>query len=429
MVLGGRRPGVRGPWLEGNYAPVMDELAVDSLEIKGRIPTRLNGSYLRNGPNPVFPPSPYHWFDGDGMIHSVALRNGDASYANRFVRTEGLREERAAGTSLYGGMLAGPPFKNAANTSIVHHANRTFAAWEGGSPYEIQTKSIETSGICDFEGQWPHAFTAHPKIDPATGEMLFFGYDSEPPYLRYGILDAAGRLAHAAEIDIPRAVMMHDFMITENYVLFFDLPLEFSSEGLKFHREHGARIGVVPRKGFSRDALWFEVEPCWVYHFLNAFEDGRQIVVHGCKRPGWPQGAAVLNEWRIDMANASVAEKAVDLAPSEYPAINSKFIGRRARYGYLDCGDDSGILRYDFERHAKKTFAYGPGRFGGEAIFAPDPTGRDEIDGCLLTFVYDSNFSSSELLIINAQELAVEASIAMPRRVPYGLHGSWIAGA
>jgi carotenoid cleavage dioxygenase-like enzyme len=259
-------PAPRSPWLSGNFAPVMDELNVDNLLVEGAIPKNLNGTFLRNGPNPIYPANPYHWFDGDGMIHGVSIKDGKASYANRFVLTEGFEREKAAGKSLYGGFLAGPPFKNAANISIVHHHGKTLAAWEGGSPYEINSSTLATVGSYDFEKQWATAFTAHPKIDPVTDQMVFFGYDFKPPYLHYGVLSPTGKLIHSTTIDIPNPVMIHDFAITENYSIFLDLPLVFSERGLKFTPSAGARMGVLPRLGKNSDVKWFNIETCWVAH-------------------------------------------------------------------------------------------------------------------------------------------------------------------
>ena len=155
------------PFLQHGYAPVADELSVDNLAVRGEVPREISGTYLRNGPNPAYPPISYTYpFDGDGMVHGLTFDGGNVAYRNRFVLTAGLRADRRAGRTIYGGLMNpivpdprfvppdGDPnrFKNVANTNVVRHAGRILALYEGDLPYEL-TPTLETNGLYDFAGK------------------------------------------------------------------------------------------------------------------------------------------------------------------------------------------------------------------------------------------------------------------------------------
>src|SRR5215468_7750660 len=276
------RESQQNPFLQGNFAPWRLEGDAVDLEVTGEIPRDLNGTFYRNGPNPAYEPrGRYHWFDGDGMIHAIALRDGRASYRNRWVRSRGLGEEREAGRALYPGLLdigggEVPQFKNTANTNIVAHAGKLLALMEAALPTELALCTLETVGPYDFGGKLAGPMTAHPKLDPETGEMVFFGYSVLPPYLRFHVADAQGRLVRSEEIEVPVPTMMHDFLVTRDHVLFMVCPAVFRLEELEKGRpplrwepELGTRIGVMPRKGGARDVVWFDADPCYVFHPLN----------------------------------------------------------------------------------------------------------------------------------------------------------------
>jgi carotenoid cleavage dioxygenase-like enzyme len=459
---------VSSPFLRGVYTPVFDELDAADLAVSGEIPPALTGSYLRNGANPQFAPTgEYHWFDGDGMIHAVDVADGRARYRNRWVVTPGLVHERAAGHALFGGILnfRFPPeellaecgvFKNAANTNVVRHAGKTLALWEGGFPSEL-TADLDTVGLWDFDGRLTGAMTAHPKWCPETGEMIFFGYDpvAGPPFLRYHVADAAGALVHSAPITLPRGVMMHDFLTTRHHSLFFDLPavLSMTGEGM-WQPQHGARIGVVPRLGGDDDVRWFEIEPCFVFHFLNAWEedDGDTIVAFGCRMPsvdldfekakaaagGAVPGGIGLTKWTIDLVGGTVREELLDDVRTDFPRLNDELLGLRHRYGHasaairnpLDLGFDA-IVQYDLQTGDSETYSFGDGHVIGEAVMANDPdadAGSDERAGWLM--VYDTNLATmtTDLAVLEAADITAGpvARIHLPQRVPSGFHGNWL---
>jgi len=228
------------PWyMRGNFAPVMDELSEEKLAVTGQVPRELNGHYLRNGGNPRHG-TPSHWFFGDGMVHGVRLCEGRAEwYRNRWVRTSKL--ERNLDPMDPASLL--DRRASVANTHVIGHAGRILALEEAHFPYQLSPE-LETLGCLDFGGKLTSAFTAHPKLCPETNELHFFGYSPVPPFLVYHVLDAQGDLVHSAEIEVPGATMMHDFIITREHAIFMDLPVVFDFAKMA----SGHTLGVAVRQ-------------------------------------------------------------------------------------------------------------------------------------------------------------------------------------
>jgi carotenoid cleavage dioxygenase len=459
----------RQPYLEGVYAPVGDEIDAVDLAVTGAIPPALDGTFLRNGPNPMFAPKGrYHVFDGDGMVHGLTLRDGKASYRNRWVRSRGLDAEIEAGLSLYGGMAnadfpspdevgdAGA-MKNVANTHVIRHAGHVLCLWEAGPPTAI-TPALDTLGPYDFGGALAGPMTAHPKVDPDTGELCFFGYSAVPPYLRYHVADASGRLLRTVDIDLPAPVMMHDFVVTDRHVVFFDAPAvfdftSFAAGGpmLRWKPELGTRIGVMPRDGDAADVVWTEIDPCYVFHFLNAWTDGDEVHIDGCRlahmdiglEPGrspvlddGEEPGSFLTRFTVDLASGTATWSRIAERPGDFPRINDDRAGLTNRYGYVatfaDGRDGDGafdsITKHNLAVGAAEIHDFGPGHVTGEAVFAADPHGTVEDDGWLLSYVWDAATDSTDLVILDARDIAADpvARVHLPRRVPFGFHGSWL---
>ena len=449
------------PYLDGNFAPVREEIAADAIKAIGQLPPDLSGMFVRNGPNPQFPPiGNYHWFDGDGMLHGVRIRDGKASYINRYVRTKAFQIEREAGKAIWTGLLEPPqtnnpePYKNVANTALVWHAGQMLALWEGGAPHAIKVPHLETFGPYTYGGKLVSAFTAHPKVDPVTGEMMFFGYSSAPPYLQYSVVSPEGELLRTVAIDLPMGVMMHDFAITENYTIFMDLPMTFSNErmrkgepALMFEKDKPSRFGIVPRYGDNSNIRWFESPACYIFHTLNAYEEGDEVVLIACRMNSTnvlvsqesqrdPEGDIPrLHRWRFNLSTGKVREEMLDDVPGEFPRVNENFLGRQTRYGYIakmakgSMPVFDGLIKYDFSSGKSETHEFGRGRYGGEAVFVPRPDATSEDDGWLIAFVHDENSGNSELVVVNAQDMSGEpaARLLIPQRVPYGFHGMWVS--
>jgi len=453
-------------FLQNNFAPWSSEGAARDLPVVGRIPRELNGTYYRNGPNPAFPPlGRYHWFDGDGMIHAVTLDDGRASYRNRYVLSRGLREEQEAGRALYRGLLEFqateiPGFKNTGNTNIVWHAGKLLALVEAALPTRMMAGPLDTVGEYDFDGRLAGPMTAHPKLDPETGEMLFFGYSPFPPYLTYHVAAADGALVRSEVIDVAWPSMMHDFAITRDHVIFILCPLVFSFERLaerggafSWEPERGTRLGIMPRRGGNADVRWFDTDPSYVFHPMNAYEDGDAIVLDvarygrldfmsavAVEEPGYRDAnAARLHRWRIDLARGGVASTPLDDIVTEFPRVDERRLGRRHRFGYMAAREPelndgaqplwTAVRKYDLERGGVTERRFGAGNGVGEPLFVPRTAAAGEDDGWVLVLVYDAAHDTSDFWILDAQDVAGEpvARVALPHRVPYGFHGNWVA--
>lgn len=428
-------------WMTGNFAPVEETIDATDLKVTGEIPKDLNGRYFRNGPNPLAHTSA-DWFLGEGMVHGIEINGGKANwYRNRYVETPLLNVETIDNA------IRMVPGNSLANTHIVGHAGKILALQETQVPIEM-TNGLETVGPYSFGGKLERNMTAHPKICPITGEMLFFGYGIMPPFLTYHCASPSGELVQSEIIEVKAATMVHDFAITENYVLFLDLPMLWDLEKLgkpgipiTFDKSYGARIGVMPRTGKSSDVRWFEIEPCYIYHTMNAFERGSKIIFHaprmvgytsvGMKNPPIPK----LHRWTIDLTSGTVKEEQVDDLGVDFPITSPRYVGQPHQHGYATEFDPNGapyILayhKYDVETGERTCHRLTNGRTGSEASFVPAVGGQDEDDGYLMSFVYDPTDETSELIILNAKDMSDEplARIHLPARVPTGFHGSWIA--
>lgn len=435
---------MENPYLQGNFAPVADEAHVSELAVEGTLPEALDGTYVRTGPNPLgAPPQPYHWFVGTGMVHGVRLQGGRAAwYRNRWVRTDdvadGLGEPRRPGP--------GQPLYDLSNTNVVPFAGKLLSLTEGCYPY-VLTDDLDTEGRWAVDGVLPHGMTAHPKVDPVTGELLGFAYWWDQPYLLHHVVDPLGRVTVSEPIELPAPVSMHDFAVTRRYVVFFDQPAVFDLEAMAatgfpyaWRPDNGARVGLLPRFG-SGPITWFETDVCYCFHPLNAYDEPDGSVVVDVPRMSsvYDTDAIVqpdvrLERWTIDPSAGKVRQEIVDDTPQEFCRADARLLGSRHRYGYTVATegkrpyDDTRVLKHDFATGTRQVHDFGPGRHPGEMVFVPDPErGSEEDGGWLVGYVHDDGGTAS-LAVLDAQEMSVRAEVRIPRRVPYGFHGAWIEG-
>src|SRR5262245_21755057 len=416
------------------FAPVTDEIVADDLEVVGELPRQLTGLYLRNGPNPRTGSSP-HWLFGDGMVHGVQLEAGQARwYRNRYVRT--ARFEGRPDAGIRGG--------GTSNTHVFAHAGRIFSFVEAALPVEIDRR-LETVGAVDFGGV-ETAFTAHGKIDPATGELLAFGYQFARPHLLFYRIDRSGRVAERRVVDVAAPCYMHDFAITEHHAVFFDTPArmvrDWGGGGMPFRWQEGqgTRIGVMPREG--GEVRWFPVSACQLGHTANAFESDGRIVVDGVRyerfEGGLASGPLTLHRWEIDLVRDVATETSLDHHPIEFPRIDERRTGRPHRYVYTvefrevgPEGAPSGSLlrRYDIESRTSVAKDFGDRYLPGEGVFVPTSSKATEDDGWVLALRYDRERDRSDLVVLEASDFGGDpvAVVLLPRRVPFGIHGSWVA--
>ncbi|MGE3250242.1 MAG: carotenoid oxygenase family protein [Hyphomonadaceae bacterium] len=434
--------GARIPFhLRGNYAPVPDEVTLTDLRVEGAIPPELTGVYLRNGPNPAKAPSA-HWFLGEGMLHGVRIENGRAAwYKNHQTRTRRWDGEQRTPPIMDRGITT-------ANTHIVRHAGKFMALEEGSFPFEV-TADLESVGIHDFGGKLTTAFTAHPKICPETGEMHAFGYGFMPPFMTYHVIDKTGALTKSVEIPFRAPVMVHDFAMTRNYVIFMDLPIVFDISIAMQGRfpyvwsdAHGARLGVMKRGGDASDLKWFEIEPCYVFHPGNAYEEDGAIVIDVARYPSLWRGksedfenGSKLHRWRMDLAKETVDEERLDELNAEFPRIDDRRAGLKNRVIFAAASPSRGIgedtdhfdrvLRLDRHTGERTVKEFGEGAMASEFAFAAG--GKGEGEGWVMGFVWDRATNTSDLVILEADSLKETARIKLPRRVPQGFHGDWFA--
>jgi carotenoid cleavage dioxygenase-like enzyme len=443
--------------LSGTNTPVTDEIDAVDLPVSGALPSELAGRYFRNGSNPLPGVDPGHGFIGQGMIHGIRLAAGKAKwYRNRWVKTPTMQGARPINPDGTRNLAA-----SVANTSILPYDGRILALVESALPYAVSPE-LETVGPFDFAGKLQTPMTAHPKIDPETGELLFFGYAARPPFLTYHVASAEGRLLRSEPIAVTGPTMMHDFAVTKNHVVWLDMPVVFDLEltrkrGLPYRwsDQYPPRLGVMPRAGGSADVRWFTVKPGYAFHVANAHEDARgrvtvQAVTYDVVAfntiwaglggvstlPDHPAATGpTLYQWQIDLDTGTVSEQAVDDRWIEFPAVNYAYAGRPNRYTYavntpaLTEKTGGRIIKYDRATGARTEHQLGEGWVPGEAAFVAAKGGRGEDEGWLMTIVSHQTADASQLLVLDATHVdaAPVAAVTLPRRVPAGFHGAWIA--
>lgn len=492
------RHDTENPYLQGVLAPVRTEVTAADLEVSGQIPEHLNGRYLRNSGNPVadVDPAVYHWFTGDAMVHGLALRDGRALwYRNRWVRTPTVRralgEPGAGSVDPRAGMLAYSP-----NTNVLTHAGRTLALVEAGNANYELTDELETVGTCDFNGTLYGGYTGHPHLDPKTGDLHAISYSfMRGRTVQYSVIDTQGRARRTVDIEVAGAPMMHDFSLTDKYVVIYDLPVTFDAAQMvprsaprwlqrparlvlesligrvkvpgpiaahinrnskrvdtlpfAWNPSYPARIGVMPREGTNADVRWFDIEPCYVFHPLNAYSEmraGDEVLVLDVVRNerifdrdlrGPSDGHPTLDRWTINLTTGAVHTERRDDRTQEFPRINETLTGSRHRYGYT-IGVEGGAV-WDDKPGRLKTALYkqdcATGYCAtaqldhdlviGEMAFVPNPDARAEDDGVLMGYGYHRGRDEGQLVILDAESLESMATVHLPQRVPVGFHGNW----
>lgn len=480
--------------LIGNFAPV-DEIPPTKCQIVGRLPACLDGAYIRNGPNPQFlPRGPYHLFDGDGMLHCLRVSRGgaNATLSSRYVRTNKFKTERQVGTqvvpnvfSAFNGLTASAARGalvaarvvtgqlnvlegvGLANTSLARIAGRLFALGESDLPYEVAVTGdgdIATLGRSDLNGQLLVSMTAHPKLDPVTGETFAFRYGPVPPFLTYFRFDASGKKAGP---DVPvssmtRPSFLHDFAVTEKYAVFNDIQIGMDPAGLVLRGGSPVgsdstkvpRIGVMPRYATDESGIrWFDVPGFNLIHAINAWDEvdhvtGSESIVlvapnimsveHTLERLELVH--AQVEKVRINLETGHVSRVPVSARNLDFAVINPKRVGRKNRFVYAAVGDPmpkiSGVVKLDLEIDGKKecTVAermFGHGCYGGEPFFVardPEDEEAEEDDGYLVSYLHDENTGESKFVVFDAKspDLEVVAEVRLPQRVPYGFHGIFV---
>ena len=422
--------GAENPYLQANFGPVAKETTATALQVTGTIPADLNGRFLRNGPNPGLDvdADSYHWFTGQGMVHGVRLNEGRADwYHSRFV----------------GGSRA--------NTSVIGHGGRTMAIVESGGLPQDLSYTLDSVGENTSIGT---GFTAHPKLDPDTGELHAICYDwaDLQDHVRYVVVDANGEWADETDIPMNGMPMIHDMSLTENYAIIFDLPVTLSFMALgtgasfpfRWDNDHEPRIGLMPRQGEAEDIIWCPISPNYAYHPMNAYEDAAgNVVIDICRYERMfdqdtlgPFGDSLprFDRWTVNPKARTVSEDIIDERAQEFPRCHPALNGKPYQYGYCVAVERYGfpsIYKHDLRAGTTTEFNVGPGRHSAEPVFIPREGATAEDDGYLMTYVYDSTKNVSDLIILDARDLSrpALAQVHLPDRVPYGFHGNWVSDA
>ncbi len=456
------------PQLRGNYAPINFEANIQSLVIEGDLPEGLSGSLYRNGPNPKYAPvGPYHWFGGDGMVHAFHFNEGRIDYVNRWVETPKQRAEMAVGHSVARTRKTDPETGNVlpdrqnglANTHIIWHGEQLLALDEGSHPFQVEPHSLSSIGYCSHEPPLAGAMTAHPKIDPKTGELHGFGYMTEyagSSLMTYHVLDKEGRVIRSDQFEAPYPAMVHDFVITQDYVLFPLFPLTFDmaraasiGSPFAFDAAAGTKIGVLKRGAPVTDIRWIEGPLCFVFHYQNAWNEGELITLDTIEfavapnfpladgsLPSYADAQGKLVRWHLNVKSGEIRRETVLEVAAEFPRIDERYTASRYRHGYIAAAStrqrgDGGlfheITHIDMQSGETQTWDAGVGNGVSEPVFVPKSKTSAEGIGWLLATIYRHESHTSDLVVLDAASVASGpvATARLDHRIPFGFHGSW----
>jgi all-trans-8'-apo-beta-carotenal 15,15'-oxygenase len=461
---------------QGGYESLTEEYDYWIDDIEGEIPPELAGTLFRNGAGllDINKERLHHPFDGDGMISRITFTNGRAHFRNRFVQTDGYLAEQKAGKILYrgvfgtqkpGGWLANIfdlKIKNIANTNVIYWGKKLLALWEAAEPYSLNPQTLETLGNEYFDGvlSKKEAFSAHPKIDPH-GKLVNFAIK---PGLSTTItifeLNTNGEITSKQNHSVPGFCFIHDFVITENYCIFFQNPVDFNpipfalgissaAQCIKFQKNQPTRIIIIPRKTQTENVKVLETQAGFIFHHVNAFEVGNEIIIDSIcyesltevepnsdyrKTDFDTNSPPQLWRFNLNLSENKVQNQLIDPRPTEFPTIHPNYVGKSYRYLYSAAAHQStvnaplqAIFKVDLESGRKQLWSAAPRGFIGEPIFIPRPNSQTEDDGWLIALVYDAEHHRSDVVILDAENLekGAIAKLHLKHHIPYGLHGSF----
>lgn len=451
---------VVSPFLTGFYAPVRIEREDSDLVVSGSLPRELNGTLFRNGPNPQFDPGPkHHWFDGDGMVHAITLEDGRARYRNRYVRTERWARENAAGRALFSLAEAGDPRlagcdTGVANTSLVWHAGRLMALEEAHDPVELERDSLRTLGRRDL-GSPAGKVTAHPKIDPLTGELIYFAYNagatSLSSTLAFGVVGQDGMPGASYRFEAPYCSMMHDFAVTPRFAVFPVLPLSADASENRcgagaylWRPERGAHLGLLRRDAPNTGVQWFDMESCYAFHVINAWEAGDQLHMDVMEYPRPPMFPDTQGQWAGDVAayptrwtielkarTRMVRRERLSGGAGEFPRIDERRSGLQHRHSWYVGESEEGrpdrLVHIDGATGRDGFWRAQAGLRISEPVFVPQAADAEEGAGWLTAILHAGANAPAKLAVFNATDLEAGplATVDLRNPIPMGFHGCW----
>lgn len=472
------------PSFTGFNTPSRIEADIYDLAHQGSIPPELSGAFFRVQPDPQYPPrlGDDIAFNGDGMITRFHFHDGQCDFRQRWAKTDKWQLEHDAGAGLFGAYRnpltdddrVQGKIRGTANTNAWIHGGKLYALKEDSPALVMDPATMETLGYTWFNGKMTgQTFTAHPKIDPATGNMIAFGYAASglcSDDCTYYEVTPEGELIHEIWFKAPYYNMMHDFAITEDYALFHIVPsigswdrLERGLPHFGFDTSLPVYLGVLPRRaGASADDIrWFKRDNCFASHVMNAFQEGTKIHFDTPEAknnmfPFFPDvdgapfdpvaASSYLTRWTVDMASNGDGFAAITRLTEtvgEFPRIDDRFAGLPYRYGWMlemdmhrPCelrgGSAAGMLMNclflkDHRTGAEQHWWCGPVSSLQEPCFIPRAKDAPEGDGWVVQVCNRLEEARSDLLLFDA--LAIEkgpiATINIPIRLRFGLHGNW----
>jgi carotenoid cleavage dioxygenase len=470
---------------EGYFGPARFEAEVFDCHFTGAIPKDLDGAFFRMHAASLYPPkfADDTILAADGYISMFRIQGGHVDYRGRYVRTQRMLNQKESRRQLYGYYrnpytddpevrdVDHPHLRTTANTTAMVLAGKLYANKEDGLPHELDPNSLETIGPTDFNGDWQsQTFTAHPKRDPVTGETFVMGYEAHglaSDDVHVGSFDREGALNWVVRFKVPYPSLLHDMIITEDYVVIPGGGTVTSRDRLEAGKIHWGWDGtlpfyyaVVPRGGENDDIRWFYSSQRGVVHTANGWNEGRRIFLDMPMADGnvWPwfedlQGAPfepIINSLRrvtldLDDPGEHVDERVIIPTPiSHFTRIDERRLGRKHRYVWVNYADPEqtftgtpgpgpeptgSILRVDMADGSTKSFSVGSAHVCQEPIFVPRSAHAPEGDGFVLATAHNLDAMRAELVILDAMEMVELARVILPFRNPEQVHGTWAEAA
>ena len=474
------------PAFRGFFAPSRIEADVFELEVEGTLPPELDGAFYRAAADTQFSPRRADdiYINGDGMITMLRFENGHADLRTRYVRTQRFQAERAARRALFGAYrnpytddpsVQGIDDGNA-NTSVVWHAGRLLALKEAALPYELDPVTLETRGVFDFDGQIPgRTFTAHPKIDPVTGDMIAFSYNSTgrpDPYINLFVISPTGQVTRRERFVAPYSSMVHDWLVTREHMVITFSPMIADAERMAEEPQYfmwdppqGTHVAVIPREEGVAGIRWFSSPLVMETHSFNAWSQGDTLVAdHFVADSGWfsqfpkttegyqPEKPPFSQRWTFDLRQGAshwtdssasfTSEKLFDF-PGDMPRVDPRALMEQTRHSWIGCMNPAlgpmpefgpmgppfnSIVHRDDHTGVQSGYFVGEEAAPEEPVFVP--RGSNEGEGWLLSLVGRRAENRNDMIVLDALDVAAGpvATIKIPFRLRYGFHGTWIPG-
>jgi carotenoid cleavage dioxygenase-like enzyme len=467
---------------QGILKPLRFEGDIRDLEVEGEIPSQLNGTYHRVHPDQQFPPrfDNEQFFNGDGLVSVFRFRNGKVDFKQRYAQTDKFKLEREAGRALFGAYrnpltdeeAVKGRIRGTANTNVIVHAGKLLALKEDSPALVMDPLTLETEGYTNWNGKCTsQTFTAHPKIDPLTGNLIAFSYASKGLLTKdctYMEISPTGELLREVWFETPYYCMMHDWGVTEDYACFHIVPSTSNWDRLQQNLPHfgfdttlPVYLLVLPRKGDAKDIKIFKRPNLFCSHVANAFNDGTKIYfdtpmaknnmfpffpdIHGAP---FDRDAAksYVTRWTVDYASKGdefESDERLSQVVSEFPRIDDRYATQQYGNVWMPVMDPTmpfngpsaraSGLRLNKLGHLnvrtgeEKAWFCGPDSLIQEPCFIPRTPTAPEGDGYIVALVDDIVRNYSDLVMLDAQnvEAGPIARIKLPFRLRQGLHGNW----